>query len=114
MWDFPPPKLAMLAERLLSAFKDIEKAIQGEREAVIEAVRTANTKQSTPPLERAEIEVPESIEIHKSTAEARDDKRYQSRTLLVAWLTFAAIVLYAFISGWQWYEMRKTTKATQE
>jgi len=63
-------------------------------------------------LVHAEVHLPHGVEIYKRTSDASDDKKYQFRTLFVAWLTFAALVIYAFISGWQLYEMRKATVAT--
>ena len=52
--------------------------------------------------------------IQKSATDARDDKKYQSRTLLVASLTLGAIVIYAAISGWQLYEMRKANRIANQ
>jgi hypothetical protein len=103
----------MLLKRLLGAVKNIEKTIQGKNEAKTKATETTLTQQTVTPLVRADVNLPQGVEVHKATTDATDDKKYQFRTLFVAWFTFGALVIYAVISGWQLYEMRKATRATQ-
>jgi hypothetical protein len=100
----------------LSAIKGFEKAILGQVEAVTEATEAAKASQSVPPevIVRAELTLPHGVEIRKSGTDALFDRKYQRRTLWVAWLTFAALIAYASISGWQLCEMRIATKATQD
>ena len=105
-----PPEVKLFARRVLAAIQNIEKAIQGEREAATKAAEAKDTQQSVPPLTRAEVNLPQGVEIHKSPTDTTDDKKYQFRTLLVAWLTLGAVVIYASISGWQLYQMRKATR----
>jgi len=97
------PKLAMLIKRLLIAIKNAEKAIHSQNEAITQATKAANAKQSIPPLVRAEVNLPDGIETHKRATDAADDKKYRFWTLLVSWLTFIAVVVYA--GFWQYGEI---------
>jgi hypothetical protein len=117
-----PPKLSIVARRLLSAIQEIGKAIHDQKEAITVAVtettKAANEKQSVPPLVHAEVNLLNGVEIHKSTADETDEKNYRSRTLLISWLTFAvafltlvSLIIYAVISNRQLHEMRRTTNA---
>lgn len=104
------PKMATLARHLVSAIRDIGKSLRNQTEAINEANKT---KQSPPSEVRAEVTTPHGVETHKSATDARDDQGYQRRTLLVSWLTLAAIVIYSVLVFFQWRELKKATTATQ-
>jgi Sec-independent protein translocase protein TatA len=109
-----PSRLGFFARRLLLVIGEIKKAVQDLAKAVTEAGKTAHTQQDPAPLVRAEVNLPEGIEIRKSASDAQSDKNYEFRTLLVSSLTLVAIVIYAVISGWQLWEMKKATTAATE
>jgi hypothetical protein len=105
-------KIAMFLKRLLEAVKEVRKAIQGQTSTIAKGAKTTNAKQCTPPLVRAEVDLPKGVEIHKTASDATDDRKYQFRTLLLSSLTLLALVIYSIISFCQWREMRKATEAT--
>jgi hypothetical protein len=108
-----PPRLSVLARRLLSAVRDIGNALQEQNKATAEANEAANAKQSVTPLVRAEVDLPHGVETRKSTSDARSDNKYQFFTLLILWLTFGAVVVYATLAYLQWREMIGATDATE-
>lgn len=105
----PLPRLAVLARRLLSAIKRFEKAIQGQVEAVTEATEAARTKQGVPPT----VRVIEGVEVRKNADDAKEDRKYQTRTFLIASLTLVVLIAVVAINAWQLYEMRKATEAAK-
>jgi hypothetical protein len=113
MWDDLPPQVSLCARRLLGAVQDLKEAIQEQTKAVSDATETAKTKDGVSPEVplQAEVNLPQGVEIRKRAGDAQEDRQYQNRTLLVAWLTLIAIVVYAYISYRQLSEMRKATEA---
>jgi hypothetical protein len=120
-----PPGFFVLVGRLLSALGRLGKAVQEQEEgiaiAVTETAKAANEKKSVPEFVRAEVSVPKGVEIHKSTADATDDKDYQCRTLLVSWLSFivavatlVSLIIYACISSGQLREMRRQVAVSSD
>jgi hypothetical protein len=106
------PKLAMLTKRLLEAMKNLGQALQLNTRKISEAVEAGK---NDGPLEvHAEVRTPQGIETRRSATDANEDRLHQHRTLLVAWLTFFAIVVYSILVYYQWREMQKATVATQE
>ncbi|MHB8485524.1 MAG: hypothetical protein ACYDCM_07325 [Candidatus Acidiferrales bacterium] len=108
----------MLAKRLVSAIEEIRRAIQEQIKPVSVTDSTANeaenVKQGVPPLVRAEVNLPQGVEIHKSASDTRYEQSYQFRTLLSSWvsigvaiLTLASLIGYAIISYGQLREMRE-------
>ena len=86
----------MSAERLLRLIEDIKKAVQNLSEEVREANnKTEKARENISPEVslRAEVNLPEGVEIHKSAADADNDEKYQSRTLLVSSLTLVVLFL---------------------
>jgi hypothetical protein len=98
-----------LASKLSNIHTDFQKHI----EAISKATETANAKQSGPPEVIARVHLSETVEIQKSTSDTRDDKKYQRRTLFVAWVTFIAIFGYAVLVFFQLREMIGATGAAQ-
>lgn len=47
-------------------------------------------------------------------AQAKSEHTTQESTKKATWAAFFAVLAYALITSLQWYEMRKTTKATQD
>jgi hypothetical protein len=111
--EYLPPQFVLLAKRLSVAIQELKEAVQQQTKAVTESTEATNRKYrvSTEIPVRAEVNLPQGVEIRKKTADAKEDKQYQSRALLVAWLTLAAVVIYALISACQLYEMRRATNA---
>src|ERR1700683_2220720 len=87
----------LLARRLLLALEEVKRALQDQTDAVTEGTKIASAKQAVPQLVRAEVSLPESVETRKSAIDARSDRVYQRRTLLVSVLTFIALVIYAVL-----------------
>jgi hypothetical protein len=59
-----------------------------------------------------ETHLPEGVEIHKSASDAKDEKKHQRHLLVVQWLTFLAISIYAGITLMQWQQMKEATQET--
>lgn len=114
------PRFGELARRLLAevigfiqAFREQKK---GASVKVGEAEKAASEQGNVPPF--VKVQLVESVEVHKSADETANDKNYQSKTLLVAWLSFAvacltliSLIVYAYITHGQLVEMRRATVA---
>lgn len=109
-----PPRLTVLARRLLSAVRDIGKALQDQNKAIGEANETAKEQGRVNPEVRAEVSLPHGVETRKSATDATDDKKYQNWNLLVSSLTLIGVMAYAGLAFSQWREMINATDATED
>jgi hypothetical protein len=109
-----PRRLIGFARLVLSRMVRIEKIIKDQTGAISEAVKASHADKSTPPKIIAEAYLPQAVEIKKNADDAADDKKYQRWSLLIAWLTLAAVVIYAGVAILQWREMIGATNAASD
>jgi len=96
-------------------FSKLNSALDKQTNAISEATKAAQTQQRI--HEKVDVTVtnfPEAVETRKSAADRTSDSQQHNRLLLVQWLTFLAIVIYAVLVYLQYREMINATGATQQ
>ncbi len=93
---------------------DLNSALHKLTEEIRESHQAAERKQSITPEITSHIHLPESIEIHKSQADAKTERGYQKATLWISALTLAAIAIYAVLVYLQYQEMIDATGTEQQ
>jgi hypothetical protein len=99
---------------LRKSIADLRNALNKQTEAIRESNQRADIQQSVPPEIVTAVNLPESIEIHQRETDAREERHYRGRTLLVAWATFIAIAVYAVLVYFQYREMINATGSSQQ
>jgi len=91
----------------------LDRALDKQAPAIRENAKAENVNQ--PPTQQisATVNLPESIEIHHRADEAIQQGSYQNRTLLLSFVTFLALSIYAFIVWLQYREMINATGVAQ-
>ena len=103
--------LARLLELMGSDIREIRDAIQEQSKTARDAYNAhfdQNVPRPTP------VVVVESIETRKSAIDNKNDSTYQCKNLFWERWTFLALVIYAGIAAFQWWEMKKSVKKMDE
>jgi hypothetical protein len=90
----------------------IQDGVKGKTPKYTETGEAKKEERNIPPLVRARVEITESVEVHKSKADATAAEKYEFRTLLfsglslgVAVLTLISLIIYACITHRQLHAM---------
>jgi uncharacterized protein (UPF0333 family) len=103
-------KLRAELEAIKLALLSLRDDLHGQMEEINKSNKANDKKQQMPHETITEAHLPEGVEIHKSAPDARQDKKYQRHSLVLQWLTFIALVLYAYFT----YMIMKSTKDAAE
>jgi hypothetical protein len=117
------PRFGELARHLVYGVIGLIQAFQEPKNSAsvrtLEAKKAADELGDLPPL--VKVCLAESVEVHKSAHEIASDKNYQSKTILIAWLSFAvafltliSLIAYSYITHGQLVEMRNATGAANK
>lgn len=91
----------------------LHRTLDEQTKAIHESTKAKNIAQA-PQQILSTVNLPDSIEIHHSADEAREQRGYQNRTVLLSFVTFLAVAIYAFIVYFQYREMINATGAAQQ
>jgi hypothetical protein len=103
-----------LREDLRKSLADLNTALYKHTEAIRESNETRHTEQGPSPEITARVNLPESVEVHQSAANATKERQYRNRTLLVSALTLGAIVIYAVLVYLQYGQMIESNKISRD
>jgi hypothetical protein len=97
-------QFVLIAKRILQELGAVKEAVSAGFLGVQKQVKTIaeehdaeNEREPTPPVLRAELQVPEAIQTEKRTNDRRKERR-ERWSLFVAWATLFSVVAYAIIN----------------
>jgi hypothetical protein len=99
-------------ELRLQIFK-LNGALDKQTKAIREAAKSNQVEQSPQPEVTTVVNIPERIEVRQSAEDTEHDRRYKNRSLLLSFVTFWAIAIYAVLVYLQYREMINATGVTQ-
>jgi hypothetical protein len=103
-----------LRKELRKALSRLNGALDKQTAAISKSQEARDAKESPTPEVTVLNNLPESIEVHQNTKDARDERNYKRAMFFITSLTLGAIVIYADLVYWQYREMINATKATQD
>jgi hypothetical protein len=112
----PDRDFLVFTRRLLAELRAISASLfatHKDTEATPEQQHTHKQTQQTPPILRAELQIPEAIERDRKI-QNRKKVRREWVVIGVNVLTLFAVIAYAWINYHMLYEMEKATKAAQQ
>lgn len=81
-------------KQLLIELRSLNKNLQEHGNAIADAAKATKTEPYVTPEVRALLNFPESVQADKKASDQRNE-RYQKRNLVVAWITFVTLLVYA-------------------
>jgi hypothetical protein len=103
-----------LRKELREALSDLNSALHKQTEAIRKSNERRDNEERPSPEVVTNVNLPESIEVHQGQADTKAERNYRFRTLLVSWVTFLAIAVYAVLVYLQYQEMINATGVAQQ
>jgi hypothetical protein len=98
---------------ILAELRSLNNNLQKHSDAIAEATEATKTYEHKTPEVRAVLNFPEGVQADKKAADSRTE-RYQNRNLLLAWLTFGALFVYACTTIGIYIATYKAAKAAEK
>ena len=107
-------RLIVFGNKIVAELRRLTDLVQENISATRESNRAREEHNRPTPEVRAVLNAPQGIEVKKSASDTADERHYQNRSLLVQWITFIAIVVYAIVTWLSYQELIGATGAAQQ
>jgi len=102
-------ELRVLGETVSAGFLGVQKQVK----AISEEQKAQDEREKTPPVLRAELQIPEAIQAGKRSND-RSKQRRERWSLFVQWVTLFAVIAYAIINYHMLCQMREANKTASD
>ena len=97
----------------MAELRAIKEGIQKQTEAVNKHYAAQENQQQNTPTLKAELQIPDALVAQTKETNAKSERREKFK-VVIELTTLFAVLAYTTVAAFQWWEMRKTTKATQQ